>query len=254
MEKNEIKERMLYLYKQTSKHSQYQSLSSNIVDIIGEENIEHYSKNERARMKYILSNLNLEHKRVLDIGGNTGYFTFESINYGAQSVDYYEGNKNHAEFVSMAAKYLQLENRINVYNEYYDFINKNRQYDVALLLNVVHHFGDDYGNGQSDMEFAKEKMIEEINNMAQVTDCLIFQMGFNWKGDRNKGLFEHGTKKEMIEFIRNGILEKWECKNIGIAGREKDDIRYKDLDEDNIMRDNTLGEFLNRPIFILQRK
>lgn len=34
-----------------------------------------------------------EGKSVLDIGGNSGFFTFELIEKGAKKIHYYEGNK-----------------------------------------------------------------------------------------------------------------------------------------------------------------
>ena len=46
----------------------------------------------------------------------------------------------------------------------------------------------------------------------------------------------------------------WEVKSIGVPVKIDNPIVYRELGEDNIERDNALGEFLNRPLFILQRK
>ena len=53
--------------------------------------------------------------------------------------------------------------------------------------------------------------------MAEKTKYMVFQMGFNWKGNRDKGLFENGTKEEMVEFIKEGTKECWKIVDVGVA-------------------------------------
>ena len=43
-------------------------------------------------------------------------------------------------------------------------------------------------------------------------------------------------------------------RNIGIAESAGDKIIYNELDSKNIERQDSLGEFLNRPIFIMESK
>ena len=88
--------------------------------------------------------------------------------------------------------------------------------------------------------------------MAQKTNFLIFQLGFNWKGDTKQCLFEHGTKSEMIQFIKDGIKGFWEIIEIGVAEKKDGVVTYEPLNVFNVKRNDTLGEFLNRPIFILK--
>jgi hypothetical protein len=98
-------------------------------------------------------------------------------------------------------------------------------------------------------------MLDNINKLESRCDKLIFQMGFNWKGDIKQCLFSNGTKKEMIDFIKKGTENYWNIESIGIAQVDSNgSIVYEDLNENNIKRDDTLGEFLNRPIFILKSK
>ena len=127
-------------------------------------------------------------------------------------------------------------------------------YDVVLLLNVLHHLGDDYGDQSFSLTKAKENIIKQLNSMAAKADLMIFQMGFNWKGDTNTCLFENGTKEELISFIEAGIKDHWVVLEIAVAEREGELITYKKLNDKNIERDNSLGEFLNRPVFILKSK
>ena len=83
-------------------------------------------------------------------------------------------------------------------------ILEKKSYDVVFLMNVLHHIGDDYGDSAITLKEAKENIIFQLNGMAEKTKYMVFQMGFNWKGNRDKGLFENGTKEEMVEFIKEG--------------------------------------------------
>jgi len=58
----------------------------------------------------------------------------------------------------------------------------------------------------------------------------------------------------MIRFIKEGSQDNWEILNIGVAESTKVGIKYIDLNKRNIRRDDSLGEFLNRPLFILKSK
>ncbi|HBD94267.1 MAG TPA: hypothetical protein DC057_08865 [Spirochaetia bacterium] len=244
------------LYLKSSKHSNYQLIPECLNNKLMFENLNIKSRFERERMEYIISNLDINKKKILDIGGNSGYFTFELINRGAKIVDLYEGNKEHSDFVSLAAEVLSFNSSITVFNKYVDFKSNFKQisYDITLLLNVLHHIGDDYGNKEISLTNAKKSIVDSLNFMADKTKYLVFQLGFNWKGNTNLPLFINGTKKEVINFVSESISEKWEIKNIGIAEKETDRFFYRQLNDNNIIRNNELGEFLNRPIFILKSK
>jgi hypothetical protein len=58
----------------------------------------------------------------------------------------------------------------------------------------------------------------------------------------------------MIQFVRAACEGSWDVSKIGVAQREGQAISYHDLDSKNIERDDSLGEFLNRPIFILSSR
>jgi len=243
------------LYANNSKHSNYQILSDRLSSIIGDDQIEVVSRYERERLDYVIKNISLQGRTVLDIGGNSGFFTFEAIENGAKSVHHYEGNKEHSEFVAEASSVLGYQEKVEVTNAYYSFESEGgKEYDVVFLLNVLHHFGDDFGDETLSIEAAKNQMITQLNNMASKTDNLIFQLGFCWKGNRDVGLFEQGTKKELIDFIVKAVEGVWDIKRIGIPVKKDGVVKYKDLDGDNIVRDDSMGEFLNRPLFIMSVK
>jgi SAM-dependent methyltransferase len=245
--------RLKTLYVKATKHSNYQVLPEKLVLILGND-MEVKSRYENERLTFILKNLEIQNKTILDIGGNTGFFTIELIENGAKHVDYYEGNQDHSEFVRLASELLGISMKVNVINKYLNFENElnNKHYDVILLLNVLHHLGDDYGDKSLSLNNAKKVMLNQLNSLADKTSFLVFQLGFNWKGNRNCCLFELGTKKEMVDFISNGTKNFWKVHTIGVAEKENDRIIYKTLNSENIKRMDSLGEFLNRPLFILK--
>src|SRR5690606_8818236 len=81
------------LYQKTGKHSKYQKLPSRLqakLNVEAQTALEHY---EQERLQFISKHLDVEGKRLLDVGGNTGYFSFELLDRGARQVDFYEGKE-----------------------------------------------------------------------------------------------------------------------------------------------------------------
>lgn len=256
----DYKKKLIELYCEKSKHSRYQIMPNRLKELIGDVDVNVNVRNtyEYERLEYILKKIDIKDKRILDIGGNSGFFTFEMIENGAKFVHYYEGNKTHAEFVELASKLLKIENKIKISNEFFLFdyetnLNKDK-YDITLLLNVLHHIGYDYGSVEISKDNAKKIIIQQLNNISAITKMLVFQLGFNWKGNRNLCLFENGTKSEMIDYILQGTNDNWELVYIGVAQSSGLKIQYCDLNDVNIKRNDKLGEFLNRPIFIMKSK
>lgn len=244
---------MQELYMHQSKHSSYQILPSVLQNIMQGENLQTHSRYEMERMEYIKKYIDFADCKVLDIGGNSGFFTFESLSMGAAAVDYYEGNEQHAEFVQKAVEVLQMEEKIHVYNKYFMFEKDNQTYDVILCLNVLHHLGGDF-SGSVSMEEAKSKIISCINNMAGYTTMLVLQIGYNWCGDRFSCLFQKGTKEEMETFIYEGTKGCFDVVSVGIASQKNNVFLYEEKNEENNKRIDKYGEFLNRPLFILKSK
>ena len=252
MNRSEVRKELVDLYQASSKHSNYQVLPDILQPEIGKD-VSVRTRYERERLQYILDNLQVEDRTILDIGGNTGYFTFELIGRGA-ALHYCEGNEAHARFVKLAADYLGLSDKLAVDNSYFNFDKIYGDYDIVLLLNVLHHVGDDFGDKDITLQKARERIIEALVRLSCHTSYLVFQLGYNWKGNRDICLFQEGTKREMIDFVLGGTKGCYEVEKIGIPEMRGGSVSYADLNEKNIARDDSLGEFLNRPLFILKSK
>jgi hypothetical protein len=253
MTENDSITRLQKLYHETSKHSNYQLLAPSVQNLIGVAPIDVRSRHETERMAFISQHVDFNGKTAFDIGGNTGFFSFEALARGASYVHYLEGNRAHSEFVNCARNALGLQDRLSVQNEYCDFCDENlTKCDVGFVLNVLHHVGDDFGDSALDMATAKQQILDKLNWLSGFADTLVFQLGFCWKGNRKLLLFENGTKEEMIDFIEKGVISTWKVDALGIA-EKTDGITYCKLTSENINRDDSLGEFLNRPLFILSR-
>ena len=246
----ELKEK----YNQNSKHSAYQVLPPLLVPLLSQNVLCTKSRQEESRFHFMNESLDFEGKSVLDIGGNTGFFTFESLRHGA-AIDYFEGNRVHAEFVEIARDVIGVRDRLNVHKRYYDFeATPSQPYDVVLLLNVLHHVGDDFGDPSISREKALDLIITFLKTIASTARHLVLQLGFNWKGDRNLPLFDTGTKAEMISFVRKHLYEYYDFVRTAVPEVINEEIVYVDVDNRNILRRDDLGEFLNRPLFIMQSK
>jgi SAM-dependent methyltransferase len=243
------------LYSLNSKHSNYQVLARPLRALLPQDSLSISSRYEAERLDYVLARHTVQGKTVADIGGNTGFFTLECAAAGAARVLYFEGNAAHARFVALAAQALKLDQAVETEARYLDFRGDfPREVDVCLLLNVLHHIGDDYGDAAISREAARKNVLDSLSYMAGKARLLVFQLGFNWKGNRELPLFEQGTKAEMIDFIRQGTAADWDIVDIGIARRGPEGITYQDLNEHNLARDDSLGEFLNRPLFLMRSK
>jgi len=247
---------MKELYARSTKHSHYQIMPAFLQGILDPEELnKKFNRYERERMAFFQEHVDFKDRRVLDIGANTGYFTFESSDAGASEVVAVEGNPEHAEFLRAAAVIHGKD--VRVMEGYIDFNGPlpGAPYGIVLLLNVLHHVGDDFGDKTIGIDRAKELIIKNLNFFADKAAYVIFQMGFSWMTDYSKPLFPNGTKAEMIEMVSKGIEGVWDVVAIGIAEVDAEGhTAYAPPTIENLPRNNAIGEFRNRPIFILRSK
>ena len=248
--------KLIDLYNRTSKHSHYQVLAKPISNLISTQIEGIRSRYEEERLLYILKHLQCTGVSLADVGGNTGYFTMELIERGVKKALIIEGNSVHSEFLIEAISVLGWQDRVRIhpcymtFNEDVSLINA----EITLLLNVLHHVGADYGDQTQSIDMAKKNIIDSLVSLAQQTKFLVFQLGFNWKGNKMYPLFEKGTKRELIDFIESGVQDSWNIDHIGIAEKSGSTIIYNEINSLNIQRQDALGEFLNRPLFIMHSK
>lgn len=241
--------------RESGKHALYQSLPTSLQLALGVVDYQPSSRFEYERLKIILQQVDLKDKTVVDIGCNLGFFSFSALSEGARKIHSIEGNLSHAKFINDAAILLGAEDRLNVINKYFDFNSCDDRYDVGFVLNVLHHVGDDYGSKLLVIEDARVQIAEQLNHIAVYCQKLVFQLGFNWHGKNHYPLFENGTKAEMIDFIRQSVQSSWDIESVWVAERaENQQVTYQKLNDLNIQRNDSLGEFLNRPLFILHSK
>lgn len=246
-------QRLKELYGRVSKHSHYQIMPDFLAGLVDPTALnKRYSRYDVERMSYFQKHVDFVGAKVVDVGANTGYFSFAAAEAGAAEVIAYEGNREHAEFLRTAAELYHKP--VTVLEEYMDFNGPlpGSPFDIILLLNVLHHVGDDFGDQALNIEQARKLIIANLNHLADKTKHLILQIGFSWKTNYDFPLFAHGTKGEMIEMFREGIAGHWDLVAIGIAREEEGQTIYRELDAGNIAREDHLGEFRNRPVFILK--
>lgn len=241
------------LYQQRSKHASYQLVHPLVAGHLGNTNDLLEGKLEQERQAYFDRALPLLGARVMDIGANTGYFSFGALQSGAQHVTCYEGNVDHAAFVTQCAEVVQLSDRLTMHARYFDFQHLIAQtYDVTYCLNVLHHLGDDFGDASLGIDAARAQMLNCLNHMAALTRTLVLQMGFNWKGDVRFPLFEGGEKAALIDFVANGSAERWVIEEVTVPNPLS--RVYEPISEDNLPRNDRIGEFMNRPLFKLRSR
>ncbi|GAA0446064.1 class I SAM-dependent methyltransferase [Aeromonas salmonicida] len=242
------------LYYKMSKHAHYQKLNPLVENLFYNCKIKpSVNRFEYERFFAIESYIDLVDLTILDVGGNTGYFSFESIQRGCSLVHYYEGNPEHCEFVKLAASMIGISDRLKVYSKYFQPSEEVQKVDLIYLLNVLHHIGDDFGV-VSDERGCLASAADMLRKYSSLGSYLVFQMGYNWKGDLNKPLFNNGTKSEVIEWLESVTAGYWDIISTLIAVQTSTGVTYLPKNDENIVRNDEYGEFLNRPIFILKSK
>ena len=239
------------LYDAHSKHSSYQLIHPTLLPLLGDTTGLPAGKLEEQRQRYFERAVPMAGRTVLDIGANTGYFSFAALQSGATRVRSQEGNAAHARFIAAAAAELGVADRLEVVPHYFDFEPQaDTRFDVALCLNVVHHLGDDFGDSALTISQARDQMLAAINAMTAWTRTLVLQVGFNWKGDRHRPLFEGGRKASLIEWVRAGTASRWKIDEIVVADPRVDG-EFRPVDAGNLPRNDAVGEFMNRPLFVM---
>jgi hypothetical protein len=256
---NELKAELQRLYADSSKHSVYQNVPDFVSAELGyTETIDEGWRGDRPRLEFLSKfRAPIDGETWMDFGANTGFFTLSlAHDYPQAAFIAVEANPNHACFIERVAHNFELRN-VQVIKRAVGLreLSTLPHSDFILHLNVLHHAGHDFdADLVPDRASFPKYAASYMQALRERASTMLFQMGFNWKGDIRRCLFEKGTKAEMIDFVSRGTGGTWKIEHIGVAERQPDGVRYADINDANVRRDDSLGEFLNRPLFIMHAR
>lgn len=116
---------------------------------------------------------------------------------------------------------------------------------------MVHHIGGDFGEKTLTIGEAKNQIKNLVQLLSSHGRRCVLQIGYNWKGDVSKPLFANGTKSELIDFVTEVCAGFWDIEQISIYNPNVH--KYEPVSNQLLQPFVGIGEFLNRPIFLLRR-
>lgn len=211
---------------------------------------------DKQRAAFMFEHHDVRGQRVLDIGANQGYLTVEAALRGARRVDAFESNDVDGMFLSQAARWLPGLESVTAYPVNYDFNQANPdRWDCVICLNVLHHIGRYFDTHVHDLTEAKALLGQHLQRLLSPGACVWLQLGYNWQGNTERPLFENGTKREMTGFLADLIKPYARLAVIGIYNPRTQSykrVREGDQDQSLWQRFDSLGEFGNRPLYLIQ--
>lgn len=274
-----LKEKLEALYNDGSKHSRYQNIPEFVRNELGyTETIDENWRGDTARFTYLTKKLQFgEGKSVGEIGANTGFFTLSLAHANPTSTFYaYEINPTHAAFIQDIGESFQMKNLV-VMAQGVDMegIALMEQHDILLNYNVLHHAGVDFDTNKiASVEEYEMYATEYLKRMAGKTKTMVFQIGSNWGGNKQKPIIPLSDDAEKIAF--NARLFKnagWTIVDIALHSRLSGSLEYRALSADVLEHINAcivgeekalienlvdlsefpgFSEFYRRPIFIVE--
>ncbi len=281
-ERKEIRVILHRLYEDNSKHSRYQNIPKFVQEALGyRETINEEWRGDTARYGYILSTLDLNEQRVVDVGANTGFFTLSLAHeYRDSYFTAVEGNENHVNFIQAIVNAFKMNN-VSVQHSYvtYDNILRLPKCNTLLLLNILHHAGVDFDNEYvskpSDVADYAKKYFIRLRSRA---NRIIFQMGYNWGGNKKLPIIPVAEDSEKVIYTSRLFVDSgWTIKQVATAYKINSipKVAYRNLAEEVTMilnkrqKDSStiatvyeslssemaeLSEFYRRPIFVCENQ
>jgi len=261
----DLKNKIIHWYYDNSKHSVYQSMPEFVQKELGiliEINQEW--RGDVERYNYIKNHFDFNGKVILDIGANSGYFSLNLAKYFGKKVIAYEPNKNHCDIVNAIAEYFAINN-ITTFAKGVGFedLKNLENSDVVLHLNVLHHTGVDFDTKLvRNIAELKHYIANYFGVLKDKTSHLIFQMGYNWGGNKGTPIFDKINGNELVDFVIKVCYQNsWNVEKIGLAVKENNKIYYKNMPvpfdfeiiNELISKQTDLSEFYKRPIFVCKQ-
>jgi hypothetical protein len=233
-----LKEKLTELYNDGSKHSRYQNIPEFVKKELGyTEIIDENWRGDTARFNYLQANTSFgPGKSIGEIGANTGFFILSLAHANPESeFCAYEINATHAEFIADIADSFHLKNvTVQPLGIDMEGVAKMKKHDILLNYNVLHHAGVDFDTTQIETVEAYEAYaVEYLTRMRAKARKMIFQIGYNWGGNKQKPLVELQDDAEKMAFTLR-VFKKagWKFEDIALHTRKKGVLEYYGLPAD----------------------
>lgn len=266
-------EELQQLYFDGTKHSNYQNIPGFVQETLGYSvKLDEQWRGDTARYTNLLQNVDFENLKIIgDIGANTGFFSLSiGERYPAIKVRAYEANSSHSAFIQSIVTQFNLQN-VSVQHLSVDMqgIGQLGKHDCILNYNVLHHAGVDYDKGMVDPETFQEYAVRYLGKLSEKSARMVFQMGYNWGGNKNKPLVELNDDAGKVHFMnkifiksgwkigkvftvqKSGVFEYMEMPAEIILAMNDNSRHYQNLLEMYFKQYqlDQFSEFYRRPIF-----
>ncbi len=240
------------LYAITSKHGQYQTLPSELAARLGMQfNVNEEWRGDRTRYPLIKELVRSSGAAtVIDVGANTGFFTLSlAADLPGLKITACERNRTHADIIEILADVGEYSS-VDVIDRSADLANVGSlgDFDVMLHLNILHHAGHDFDPDLvPDRNAFAEYGINYLRTAQGSARKLIFQMGYNWRGDKSLPLVAKEDQVGKFLFTRR-LLEGagWNILSVSFACKGDGDlpITYEAFRMDELPGDDSLDKWL----------
>jgi hypothetical protein len=274
-----LKEKLEALYNDGSKHSRYQNIPEFVRNELGyTETIDENWRGDTARYAYLTKILQFgEDKSIGEIGANTGFFTLSLAHANPSSTFYaYEINATHAAFIQDIADSFEMKNLvIKAQGVDMEGIALMEKHDILLNYNVLHHAGVDFDTEMiASVQDYEAYATEYLKRIAAKTRKMVFQIGSNWGGNKQKPLIPLSDDAEKIAFNTRMFKNAgWKVLDISLHTRLNGMVEYRALSAEVLEQLNacpvgeektlieqlvdlsefpSFSEFYRRPIFIVE--
>jgi len=216
------KERLRDLYAETSKHGQYQTLPAKLADALDLQfEVNEEWRGDRPRYPLIRDFVAANGCRtVLDVGANTGFFALSLAgDVPGLKVTACELNKTHARIIELLAEVGGYELPVTDRPADAEHVDRFGHFDCALHLNILHHAGHDFdGALVPDRTAFQAYAVDYLKRFRTTAERMVFQMGYNWRGDKTLPLIERDDQAGKVRFTLD-LFERsgWEVEGVAFA-------------------------------------
>jgi SAM-dependent methyltransferase len=226
------KDSLLNLWHSTGKHGVYQQLPDFLSADFGvKAPVDERWRGDRTRLDYLRTRMDFKGLRVTDIGANTGFFSLTLAHDLGAQVTAIEPDPANRDFLREVARAYDLsEMGVSDDPVTLSTVGQLPTADMVLLLNVLHHAGDDF---DSTVVRTREDMpgylTQYLTALAGTTRRMVFQLGYNWHGNKATPLVPVREPLAMLGYLEPIFnASGWACDHIALRF-DVDDPRMIEL-------------------------